>query len=116
LRESIADQQVGDNFSETIEVTVTSDGSEINQIEGATLLGPRSGSFDVEDSDCAGEALPTETECVIEVRLPPTTTGARIANLAFESNAVSGDLQVALSGTGGRRYRVPGFRAFLGYI
>jgi hypothetical protein len=84
------------NTGSTLPLTLTSSGTAPVTISATTLTGA---GYTISGSSLPLTLNPGQTT-TLQLTFDPTATGAATGNLAINSNAISGTLQVPLSGTG----------------
>lgn len=70
------------------------------RLETLAVQGAHAGDFDLVDDTCSGRTLGPRELCSVGVTFRPSATGAREAEVAVPSNALTSPDAVALAGTG----------------
>jgi hypothetical protein len=81
-------------------LTLVNNGQAALQLSSLTLSGTQAGEFALGGSCAAGTPVPAQGSCTVTVTLTPAGLGARGATLQIASNAPSGTVGVAVTGTG----------------
>lgn len=80
-------------------IAVSNPGSGDLVVSGAELLGAGAAEFELGTDTCTGERVAPGSQCEIEVRLAPSSTGAKQAELRLTSNAATSPDEVELTGS-----------------
>lgn len=85
--------------SAVLTTTVSNPGTATVTLSSITLTGANAADYSIFVNSCGG-TLAIGATCTVSVKLNPSVTGLRVANLTFTDNAAGSPQQVALSGTG----------------
>ncbi|MBI3558036.1 MAG: choice-of-anchor D domain-containing protein [Deltaproteobacteria bacterium] len=81
-------------------LTVSSTGSFDLAIGAVSIIGTNSGDFSKVADTCSGVAIPSGSNCQVQLTFTPTASGARNATLRIPDNAPGNPHDVNLSGVG----------------
>lgn len=64
------------------------------------ITGPNASEFTIVGNNCSGRALPSGSNCALNIRFAPTAHGLRSAELDIQHNAAGGVARILLNGSG----------------
>jgi hypothetical protein len=91
-------QQLVATSSPAQAITITNTGTAALNISSVTLTGANDPSFAT--TNTCGAPIPIGARCTVSVSFAPTAIGAKSAAVRIASNAATGPVSIALSGTG----------------